>query len=293
MKNTYHSLTHYHEQDRTLLVERMDMPHFTLTRLNEHSGDVTFANIERSFLSMDLSGTRRHITRMDGILSERPTEPGDVAIVPKGMSLRFAWDTISARQICLVLQFDPGLFDTYAPEVKLEKFDDGHLIPTDYGPSPRIATLLHLLAGELDPETIRGRIFAEQAVRLLALELAATSWTRPGNISLGKTGQDGRILRAIGFIKSQFRRDISLLEIARESGLSPSYLVQLFQRHTGQTPYDFVIARRVEYASALLRETRTPIAEVAVCAGFSDQQHMTRMFKARLGLTPNAVRKAS
>ena len=88
-----------------------------------------------------------------------------------------------------------------------------------------------------------------------------------------------------------FNRDLSLLEIARESGLSTTHLTLLFQRHTGKTPYAYVISRRLRHAVEKLRDTRMPIAEVALSCGFSDQQHMTRLFRLRLGTTPNAVRK--
>ena len=49
--------------------------------------------------------------------------------------------------------------------------------------------------------------------------------------------------------------------------------------------------RRVETASALLRNTRLPLAEVALAAGFCDQSHMNRCFAAVLGRTPLQVRR--
>jgi transcriptional regulator GlxA family with amidase domain len=49
--------------------------------------------------------------------------------------------------------------------------------------------------------------------------------------------------------------------------------------------------RRVEAASALLRSTRLPLAEVAVAAGFCDQRQMNRCFSAVLGRTPLRVRR--
>jgi AraC family transcriptional regulator len=56
------------------------------------------------------------------------------------------------------------------------------------------------------------------------------------------------------------------------------------------TPYSYVINRRLRQAVHLLRSTDTPIAQVALDAGFADQQHLTRMVRARLRKTPKQVR---
>ena len=291
MKVKFDTLRDYHVNDPSLMVARFDLPHLTVTRLQEVSNDITIGNVDRNFLSMDISGTARHLTRMEGIASDQRTRPGDVAQVPAGMTVRYAWDTISARQTCIVVEFDPGLFDLYAPEVRSAALSGGHLLARDYRQSPRLAGLIHLLAGELSPECRRGRVFADQAARLLALELAAGCWSRPAAAREPSVGKDRRIQRAIEFVESEFQRDISLLDIARESGLSSTHLTHLFQRQTGRTPYAYVIARRLKHASDALRETKLPIAEVALNCGFSDQQHMTRLFRHRLGTTPNALRK--
>jgi AraC-like DNA-binding protein len=45
------------------------------------------------------------------------------------------------------------------------------------------------------------------------------------------------------------------------------------------------VMRRLDVARAWLREPR-PLAETAVEAGFADQAHFTRTFKAAFGMTP-------
>jgi AraC family transcriptional regulator len=46
----------------------------------------------------------------------------------------------------------------------------------------------------------------------------------------------------------------------------------------------------VQRAQQLLRAGGLSLKEVAAAAGFSDQAHMTRMFRAKLGLTPGQFR---
>jgi AraC family transcriptional regulator len=52
------------------------------------------------------------------------------------------------------------------------------------------------------------------------------------------------------------------------------------------------VDRRLTYAVHLLRVTDLPISHVALEAGFADQQHLTRMLRARHNRTPKQVRQA-
>jgi AraC family transcriptional regulator len=50
---------------------------------------------------------------------------------------------------------------------------------------------------------------------------------------------------------------------------------------------------RVEQACRLLRGSALTVAEIAARCGFSHQEHLTRVMRARLGTTPAAYRRAS
>jgi AraC family transcriptional regulator len=165
------------------------------------------------------------------------------------------------------------------------------LVPANYADRPVIAGLIRLLAREIEPARRRGRIFSETVVRLIALELAASHWSVPVQDMDRPTRHDPRVQRAIDYVEANFARDISLIEIANAAGLSPTHLTSVFQRETGHTPYAYVIERRLREAVRLLRDTDLPIAQVAYATGFADQQHMTRVFRARLSTTPRAVRR--
>jgi AraC family transcriptional regulator len=136
----------------------------------------------------------------------------------------------------------------------------------------------------------QGLIFSESVMRLLVIEIAHDAWSVPLPSDLVPAKRDPRIRRATEYIEAHYAKDISLLDISRVAGLSPTHLTTLFQQETGQTPYSYVIDRRLKQAIHLLRKTNLPIAQVSYEAGFSDQQHMTRAFRSRLGRTPKAIR---
>src|SRR5205823_5474744 len=83
----------------------------------------------------------------------------------------------------------------------------------------------------------------------------------------------------------------STCDIARWLDLHPAYLARAYRHSTGEGMAETQRRRRVEEATALLRRTPLPLAEVALAAGFCDQGHMNRCFSAVLGRTPLRVRQ--
>jgi AraC family transcriptional regulator len=256
----------------------------------ETSDDVTFENARMNSLTVDLSGTRRHLTAMEGKFAETPTQIDDVCLLPKGVSARFAWDTWGPQQRSLMLEFDNDLFTMHCPEIVSGRFLGGHLLPRNYAPDAALAGLVRMLARELEDGGRRGRLFAQTVIWLLAVEIAETSWTFKPSGMARCIPADARIKTAIDFIEDNFARNISLHEINAASGLNATHLITLFRRATGRTPYAYVIHRRIQEAVKILRLRRLPISQIAVEAGFSDHQQMTHAFRKHLGRTPKSFR---
>lgn len=82
----------------------------------------------------------------------------------------------------------------------------------------------------------------------------------------------------------------SLEDMAGMAQMGKFRLLRAFARLTGATPYRYLESARVNHAQELL-ERGLPAAEAALAAGFSDQSHLARAFRARLGVTPGACRR--
>ncbi len=82
----------------------------------------------------------------------------------------------------------------------------------------------------------------------------------------------------------------SLEDMAGMARMGKFRLLRAFARLTGATPYRYLESARVNHAQELL-ERGLPAAEAALAAGFSDQSHLARAFRARLGVTPGACRR--
>ncbi|WP_245472041.1 AraC family transcriptional regulator [Rhizobium jaguaris] len=88
-----------------------------------------------------------------------------------------------------------------------------------------------------------------------------------------------QLRRARDTINARLDQDVSLAQLASDCGLSTSHFARAFARSTGIPPHRWVMQRRVDRAKELMR-TGTPLAEIALMCGFSDQSHLTRVFFA-------------
>ena len=72
--------------------------------------------------------------------------------------------------------------------------------------------------------------------------------------------------------------------------LSPNYFGDLIKKETGNTALDFIQSRLIEEAKVKIFEANTSFGEIAHQLGFKYQQHFTRLFKQKTGVTPNEFR---
>lgn len=95
------------------------------------------------------------------------------------------------------------------------------------------------------------------------------------------------------YIEANFLRPLSLSEIAGAAGVHRVHLSREFRRYFSTTVGDYLRKRRIEHASNLVSNTNTPLAEIAMTCGFSDQSHFSATFRRQIGLTPARFRHMS
>jgi AraC-like DNA-binding protein len=92
------------------------------------------------------------------------------------------------------------------------------------------------------------------------------------------------------YIDSHIDENISLETLASVAGLSMFHFARAFKQSEGVTPHSYVLERRIERAQKLLAGTDIPLSRIALATGFSDQSHLARHFRARVGIAPSAFR---
>src|SRR6185312_3828538 len=95
-----------------------------------------------------------------------------------------------------------------------------------------------------------------------------------------------RMRQLIEFIEANLDQPLTLDAMAAQVGISPLYLARAFKAAVGQSPHQYVLARRIERAKELLRNTEIPIIDVALSVGFSSQSHLSHWMIRHRGLSP-------
>jgi AraC family transcriptional regulator len=83
----------------------------------------------------------------------------------------------------------------------------------------------------------------------------------------------------------------SVAALSRLAGVHPAHLTRTFRVFHGCTPAEYAVRLRLSQAALLVGNTRRPLAEIALDAGFADQSHFTTRFRAVYGLPPGEYRR--
>ena len=97
--------------------------------------------------------------------------------------------------------------------------------------------------------------------------------------------------RAKDLLDKSLSKPLSVEELAEEICLSPSQLTRVFRAAYGQTPYRYLLGRRLETACLLLRGTSLPVREIAAHLCFSDEHYFSSLFRQKIGVSPLAYRR--
>lgn len=72
--------------------------------------------------------------------------------------------------------------------------------------------------------------------------------------------------------------------------LSPNYFGDMLKKETGKTPQEYIQEKVVELAKEWMTDSRETVSRIAYSLGFQYPQHLCRLFKKRVGCTPDEFR---
>ena len=101
-----------------------------------------------------------------------------------------------------------------------------------------------------------------------------------------------RLNRVFALVQEKLADNIRLMELAEAVGMSVFHFAKMLKKSTSQSPYQYVMARRIETAKQLLRNQAMSVLEVSVRTGFVDQRHFTKVFRRKIGVSPTEFRAA-
>jgi AraC family transcriptional regulator len=181
--------------------------------------------------------------------------------------------------------------------------------------------IVRLLDAEPRAITLEQRIFgADATLADWGRRVAALDWQAPAErlridalsqaaldhlvLQAARPRQRERNERAAGGLSGAARRrvlefvdahldgaDLSLPALAAQAHLSEFHFARMFRASMGCTVHDWVAARRLDRARALLRGGALPLADIAAACGYASASHLSQRFKAATGATPGQYRQ--
>ncbi len=117
---------------------------------------------------------------------------------------------------------------------------------------------------------------------------------RPPGREQSQTGQDPALLRRL--LRARDRMDAASHEewpvrrLAAVSGVSEAHFARAFRQAFGARPHRYLLTRRIERASALLRDTDLPVIDIAFDTGWNSLGTFGRTFRDVTGESPTELR---
>jgi AraC-like DNA-binding protein len=100
------------------------------------------------------------------------------------------------------------------------------------------------------------------------------------------------LLRAKDLVDARYREPLDVPALARAAHLSRAHFSREFRRAFGESPYQYLLTRRLERAAALLRSTDRSVADICLTVGLRSVGSFTTSFSRTFGLSPTAYRAA-
>ncbi|MDO9192616.1 MAG: helix-turn-helix domain-containing protein, partial [Undibacterium sp.] len=92
------------------------------------------------------------------------------------------------------------------------------------------------------------------------------------------------------WLLSNLHQRLPLPQLAEMAGMSLRNFTRVFFQEVGSSTGDFIAMARLERATQLLAEPHLPLKTIAARCGFGGPDQLRRIFRSRLGMTPQEYR---
>jgi len=211
----------------------------------------------------------------------------------KGMCLNISNDMI--RDVVATLQAP----DTPISDLTLaEFFYTEHFLENQYNAENTVLGKKLMEIGSkissqsFSAEEITEDLFYELTERLVADQVQVFKQLQSIPTVKNETRRDlcRKVLIGKDYIDSNFTENLSVAQISKIAGLSEYHFFRLFKQMMGITPYQYILAIRLNTAGKLLKSDFA-VSEVAIAMGFADIFTFSKAFKKQFGVAPSSFSK--
>lgn len=154
----------------------------------------------------------------------------------------------------------------------------------------RALALLEAADRQLGQSQLAARSSIARAASILQAGIGHTAEANgaPENTGILLSWQARRVQ---DYIEEHLDKPITVRDLSAVLYRTQAHFSRAFKRTFGLSPHAFVLRRRIERASQLMLEGKTPLSEIALRCGFTDQAHFSKRFRLHTGATPTAWRR--
>ncbi len=100
-----------------------------------------------------------------------------------------------------------------------------------------------------------------------------------------------RLRRVRDRMDREYAKPLNVDALARDIGMSSGHLSRQFKLAFGESPYSYLMTRRIERAMALLRRGDLSVTEVCFTVGCASLGTFTTRFTELVGVSPGAYKR--
>lgn len=138
-------------------------------------------------------------------------------------------------------------------------------------------------------EEISGREENYETVCQNLLEVLLICMLRNNNLSIIQnehTTLNRECTQIKNYLDANYAENITLDTLASLTHMNKYYMAHAFTKHTGLSPINYLLQKRIQEGKSLLESTTHSIAQISTMLGFSSQSYFSQAFKKATGRTP-------
>jgi AraC family transcriptional regulator len=233
-------------------------------------------------------GATKMERRFEGRWTRTQCEPGDISLLTRSQVSHWHWtNQIDVTHVYL----SEAVVSRVAVDVLERPVAAVHLHDLLRTQSPVVSYIVDAISQEAGGNSIGGALYVDALSTQLIVNLLRSFASVQ---FLDKSGRDELPAhvrrRIVDYIEARIDQPLGLDELAEVACMGVWTFTKRFRASFQTTPHQYVVDKRLEKAKKMLAGGRLPVKTIASDCGFADQAHLTRVMRARLGLTPSSIR---
>lgn len=95
----------------------------------------------------------------------------------------------------------------------------------------------------------------------------------------------------IKYIDNNIEHRIDIHDLSNTTRWSNQHFIRVFTKYIGDTPYQYILKKKMEKAKVLITETQLPMKDIAYELGYLSYGNFCKLFKREIGMNPEEYRK--